>query len=631
MSLTLNTVPGFCDQPSGVLDAGDPALGILLNRISQNANFGMARLEVFQGEYKDGDTVALPTSTIDGYVYGRDELLYVWALRSTANFDTHFLTGPGALWFCAWLVDQTTGDVSCVEHYRTSGSDSAKTSDGKLLVFTVGQRQMSSLTISSPPELSTHPDSDFAQDKPLTSLLLNSMSDSSKFSAVAAEVVYMGEFVHGDTVPLAVSPADGFEYERAQMKYVKSWRWTTGGAKFKHPDYADGQLHRISSHVDPDTGEVSSVVIYQPKSGLFTSSDSVVTNNGRIAVWAFCQRQGSDSLSEGDPVDVVAGDFPVMNDEGFLSSRTYVLQFKAASILTPFTGDFSVGFKAAADGDCHVDTVVLKRTLAGSTTVVDTVALGSNISIPAGTTVHTPAQTCSFDSSHDYYVYAYHNAGDNFSALAFTSNDTTADVCMFDNNGSGDLTGDTDVAAGKNGDTTWWLFHDLIFISSGSAADDFEEIPIPTFFPGEVLKASTMLQLEHNIKEAARTPEFFGPANYLDGDQVDLPVSPLDGYTYGRDELVYIWDFNKTSDPETGLRLAELVGHVDQDGNVSIHVWRLTGGSGYYRTQDGQLNILTIGMRSSVNDALDEPDEELPDGADVEDSDDFDTTFEVGS
>lgn len=631
MSLILNTVPGFCDQPSGVLDAGDPAIGMLLNRISQNANFGMARFEVFQAEYHDGDTVVLPTSTIDGYTYGRDECQYLWALRSTANASTHFLTGPGSLWFCSWLVDQATGDVFCNEHYRTSGSDSQKTSDGTLLVFTIGQRQKDSLTISAPPEFSTHPDSDFAQDKPLTSLMLNNMNDASKFSAVAAECVYLGEFVHGDTVPLAVSPADGFEYERSQMKYFKSWRWTTGGDKFKHPDYADGQLHRMAAHVDPDTGDVSTVVIYQPKSGLFTSSDSVVTNDGRIAVWAFCQRQGSESIAEGDPVDVVDGDFPVMNDEGFLATnRTYILRFRAATILTPFTGDFSVGFKAAADGAAHVDTVVIKRTLAGDDTVVDTTTLGTNISIPAGTTVHTPAITYTFDDAHDYYVYVYHNTGDNFSSLAFSSNDTTADLAMFDNMGTGDLTAETTLST-LSGDTTWWLFHDLLFVSTGSPANDFEEIPIPTFFPGEVLKASTMLQLMHNIKEAARTPEFFGPTDYNDGDTVPLPTSELDGYTYGRDELVYLWDFRRSSDPETGLRLAELNAHVDQDGTVTVHVWRLTGGSGYYRTEDGQLNVLTIGMRSSVNAALDPPDEDEPDGADTQDSDDVETTFEVGS
>jgi hypothetical protein len=88
MAFKLTKIPGFADLPDRVLEAEQPALGMLISRISGNASFGMVRPEVFVGRYKDGETVNLPVSDVDGYTYQRSELMYVWGIYSTVNPGT---------------------------------------------------------------------------------------------------------------------------------------------------------------------------------------------------------------------------------------------------------------------------------------------------------------------------------------------------------------------------------------------------------------------------------------------------------------------------------------------------------------------------------------------------------------
>src|ERR1700690_289289 len=107
MTLSLSSIPGFTDLPDSVLEAGDPAYGIHVGEISQNAAFGMVRTEIFVGTYVDGDTVILPTSPIDNYNYSREELLYMWTVISSVNQSTGWVTPVGgSLWYAGWKVDQ---------------------------------------------------------------------------------------------------------------------------------------------------------------------------------------------------------------------------------------------------------------------------------------------------------------------------------------------------------------------------------------------------------------------------------------------------------------------------------------------------------------------------------------------
>jgi hypothetical protein len=172
-ALTLQNSPGFADVDSATLAQDQPAFGLKMQQISDNAAFGMVSLEIFEGFYHHGDVVPLPVSGVDGYIYSRAECLYLWHVACSTNPQSNWITGPDSLWFTNWNVDQATGDVFSEEWYRRSGAhmQQQKSNDGILQVFTIAQRRRDSLTMASSAVYSAITGSWIATDKPLSQQL----------------------------------------------------------------------------------------------------------------------------------------------------------------------------------------------------------------------------------------------------------------------------------------------------------------------------------------------------------------------------------------------------------------------------------------------------------------------------
>lgn len=406
---TLSRQPGFADVSDTSFAAEKFSLGINLAKISENAAFGMCRLEVFTGYYKNGDTIPPPQSPIDGYAYALNELTYIWAVHSSLNPDTAWITGPDNLWYAAWVVNQLTGEVLTDEWYRRSGSHANPniSNDGRLFVVTIAQRQQQALVIDTPPAYVATSASRYAQDKAEIEGNLQALNQTAKYGVISSEVIYMGEFVDGDVIENPISPADGFAYSYAQCSFQHSWRWTCQGSAYTQPPMSDGQLGPMLCSINASTGAVSVTVKMIDDSG----SLNTVSGFGRVAVFAICSR----------------------------------------------------------------------------------------------------------------------------------------------NNG----------------------------LTLAKTAQDFLEIDQNNFMPGTLLPASILSNIDDNVQEAVVVPEIFGPAIYDDGDTIPTPVSPVDGYVYGRDELAYIWEWaDTTNESGSNLRVPCFWGDVEQTtGLVSLEVWRLPPGN----------------------------------------------------
>jgi hypothetical protein len=197
----LQLIPGFSDLPDSVLTADDPAFALHLGEIAMNATFGMVRCEVFTCIQKHGDTVPLPTSCWDGYKYSREELNYIWTIQNSTDSSTNWISGPDALWFMNWNVNQTTGEVFSEEWYeRSSAADTrlaAKSNDGLLTIFCIAQRQKTNLILASPATCPSIDESTIAPDKPVTQDLLQKLNQRAKFACVNTEFFDLGEYVDG--------------------------------------------------------------------------------------------------------------------------------------------------------------------------------------------------------------------------------------------------------------------------------------------------------------------------------------------------------------------------------------------------------------------------------------------------
>ena len=294
MSLIITVPPGYSDLQNSAVAANQPALGIDIGRIYTNAAFGKLRMEIFQNHYKHGDVIPLPVSAEDGYAYSRNELKYIWAVESSADLASGWMTAGDSLWYCDWLVDQSTGQVFCDEWYRRSGAhyDPVHTNDGVLRVFTIAQRQLTNLVMATSPSYAAITAGWIAQDKALTQQLAQGLNSDAKFSVVNREFFYLGEYYNGQTVTLPISPADGYHYSAGECQFQFSWRWTSVGnsALLVQPLVSYGQMGPMKASVN-SSGVVSVSVAYIDNSGTLTT----YTTQGRLAVFAFCTRSGTPS------------------------------------------------------------------------------------------------------------------------------------------------------------------------------------------------------------------------------------------------------------------------------------------------------------------------------------------------
>lgn len=149
MSLTLSTIPGFTEIPDTSFEAGAVASDATMKALNASAKFAAVRDEQFWGYYRNGETVALPTSPADGYSYARNELVYefswYWtgaatgALNGTHTPPTRGSTsGQGTVLQFGADVDPATGAVSTlVSYFKSSQTD---TNDGILKIVVHAQR-----------------------------------------------------------------------------------------------------------------------------------------------------------------------------------------------------------------------------------------------------------------------------------------------------------------------------------------------------------------------------------------------------------------------------------------------------------------------------------------------------------
>jgi len=158
---------------------------------------------------------------------------------------------------------------------------------------------MSQLTFSAIPGFFDLADSAIAGNQPLTDDSLQKMSHNAKFAAVRCEIIYMGFYASGDTVPTPVSPVDGYVYSRSECAFVPvfvSSRQPAAGfipGQAAFPTLAPSDLGTgalICSPYELDINDATGVltcVVYWGGNG--------AQNQGTVKVYAICQRS---SLSQ---------------------------------------------------------------------------------------------------------------------------------------------------------------------------------------------------------------------------------------------------------------------------------------------------------------------------------------------
>lgn len=153
---------------------------------------------------------------------------------------------------------------------------------------------MSQLTISAIPGFFDIADSALAGGQPLTDDSILKISHNAKFAAVRSEVIYMGFYASGNTVPTPSSPVDGYTYQRSECAFIPilassrqpAAGFVPGQASFPilaNNDLGTGALLAVPYELDVDdsTGTVTCQVYF---------SGNAAQNQGTVKVYCLATR-----------------------------------------------------------------------------------------------------------------------------------------------------------------------------------------------------------------------------------------------------------------------------------------------------------------------------------------------------
>lgn len=140
----------------------------------------------------------------------------------------------------------------------------------------------------------------------------------------------------------------------------------------------------------------------------------------------------------------------------------------------------------------------------------------------------------------------------------------------------------------------------------------FTDLPDSTFNTGNPITQTMLESMSSNAEFAAvRNEQFWG--YYRNGETVELPTSPSDGYNYSRDELVYSWSIYWTGsapNPLNGTQSPPVGGATSGQGTLLQMQYNVNQSTGlvacttsYYKTSeqdtnDGILMVITHAQRS---------------------------------
>lgn len=636
MAFTLNTPPGMTEIDNTLLTAGSPASGFVFSALKENASFGSVVPEFFYGEYKNGETVSLPISTVDGYQYQQSELIYMWEVRNTVSNTNGEPSAQGGLLYGEWYVEQNTGKVHVAESYQVGGGQGqggTLTNDGILAVWTVGVRARQYRTLVAPPPFTDIPDTSFNEDNAATQTVLRQLQQNGLRGGVQCEVIPVNpsnapvwqanvSVVPNQLVQPTALYANGFWYIAANSGTTgpiePNWPcifrdaapivdgsviWNVAGAGFvngQEIDYpvsgVDGYQYTSYDTVIPFLSFITTQgVPYQwHESVIWTSyqydaavfKKSVVTTQPALPVST--QRGNANALRNSS-----LGQYTVLPPNLQFGTPTFAApppMVNAKVPAPPGTVLASVGAVSCGVVYTDYDGSALNPSVDG-TVMVWLLCFRGPLRPPAPTLGSTAGGTL---GATTYYVRTSYNlVNTQFTAESFPSEEVSlavaADNLLTVSPGTipaGVESWNVYVGTSSGTETLQQSAIPIVTTSwteptsgliSGSAvpptsASTFTDFSTQAMTSGNPLPSAYMQYINQNARFSILRPEIFNMGSITPGNAVPLPVSPIDGYSYGRSELTYLWYFTDSTGPNP-TRLLDFSIYVDpQSGIVNTKV-----------------------------------------------------------
>ena len=451
------------------------------------------------------------------------------------------------------------------------------------------------LTLRSIPGFTDVPDSTFAAGQVVRGIDLAKIAENAEFGMVRFEI-FSGTYTDGETVDLPVSPVDGYAYSREELVYG----WTLYSSVDAATGWASAQeaLWYCKWSVDQWEGPQSpggEVHCNEWYTWIHSNQPNTQTSDGILQVFVFAQR-GSGGSYTAQP-GVSGYDFP--GGSGFTSDLTMA---NTASY-TP------IADSSFAQDDPLTQAIAqqLNRNAKFAAVNVEAFYMGEYIN---GQTVPQCV------SPVDGYTYPYANtfflACPRWTTGASAYTQPPSGVFLEDiyqNYVSGSGVVSEEMATWNGGpitiQSTWGrcaviaICQRPITGTPYALGNQFSEVDLTAFVPGQPLNFNLLKQINDNTQEAISAPEIFATTNYVNGQTVALPVSARDTYQYARSELFYVWSIHTTA--LSGVpRIITMQTSVNNAGLVTISEYRLPHGGVGTLYNDGSLDVTVIAIRNGT-------------------------------
>jgi hypothetical protein len=400
---------------------------------------------------------------------------------------------------------------------------------------------------------------------------------NAKFGLVRPEF-FNGLYVDGETVALPVSPVDGYTYSRDELVYM--WRYAYTGKKDGAASGKDS-IWYFGARVEQLTGLVSSQIKYRRSESI---GDASMTNDGVLNVTTIGVRRKNTLTMPLQPTFVVHPDSDYALDKPHATTnlKDLVRNCKASVLNSEaiFMGEFVHGNVvpqpvSPVDGYTYPYANV-KYVFSWRWTTAPTV-------------FEDPKSTLSL-----FFMLGL-NQLQNIKAAIDGTGHVALTVEHYDDGPQITTNGRISVVALCSRT-----------VPAMPLANSFVDVNDSFFANGEPLRDDALIDVNANAKYAVLRPEVF-QGSYANGATVPLPVSTVDGYTYSRDELMYLYDYEDSGFNCNSIRIISYKIGVDQaTGFVTSNILRLREGGGANPTTDGKLRVWTVAMRGHVQDPLED-------------------------
>ena len=215
------------------------------------------------GEFCNGQTVPRPVSPADDYEYAYSEVTFVFSWRfTTSNENSIAVQPPWTPYFNLATLQasiSSSGVVTCAVGW---GGDAGQgytniNTDGVIAVFAFCQRRRTGTPSSVANKFAEISNTLFYPGNPLPAGIVAQIVNNVNEAALTPEFFGPTLYELGATIPLPVSPIDGYEYQRSELTYIWEWGEMVAYPSFPPPGSANQRTALFSAQVDQATGVIT--------------------------------------------------------------------------------------------------------------------------------------------------------------------------------------------------------------------------------------------------------------------------------------------------------------------------------------------------------------------------------------